>query len=106
MIKLLEIEDEYFLFRLPTSYFSRFDLSQESRHITLRKPTFNYKFNVLLEQNDPILDLRTPIHCNMKQESRSPKEVNLSFESVSETFTHDILIYFQTTALGRTDVYV
>ena len=97
--------------RLPTSYFTRFDVNPEFKegiaysHYKLRKPTFSYKFNVLLEQSDPILDLRTPSHCQLHQETFSSNSINLSFESLSDVFTHDVLIFFQTPALGRTDVY-
>ena len=52
MIKLLEIEDEFYMFRLPTSYFTRFDKvpytknGVETLKLQLRKPTFTYRFNV------------------------------------------------------------
>jgi hypothetical protein len=52
MIKLLEIEDEFYMFRLPTSYFTRFDKVPHSKKgvetlkLQLRKPTFTYQFNV------------------------------------------------------------
>jgi hypothetical protein len=52
MIKLLEIEDEFYMFRLPTSYFTRFDKVPHSKKgvetlkMQLRKPTFTYQFNV------------------------------------------------------------
>jgi hypothetical protein len=52
MIKLLEIEDEFYMFRLPTSYFTRFDKvphtkkGVETLKLQLRKPTFTYQFTV------------------------------------------------------------
>jgi len=52
MIKLLEIEDEFYMFRLPTSYFTRFDKVPHSKKgvetlkLQLRKPTFTYQFTV------------------------------------------------------------
>jgi len=52
MIKLLEIEDEFYMFRLPTSYFTRFDKvpynknGVETLKLQLRNPTFTYRINV------------------------------------------------------------
>jgi hypothetical protein len=52
MIKLLEIEDEFYMFRLPTSYFTRFDKVPHSKKgvetlkLQLRRPTFTYQFTV------------------------------------------------------------
>jgi hypothetical protein len=52
MIKLLEIEDEFYMFRLPTSYFTRFDKvpyskkGVETLKLQLRRPTFTYQFTV------------------------------------------------------------
>jgi len=54
MIKLLEIEDEYYMFRLPTSYFAKLDVESYTKDgveylkYHLRKPAFAYKFNVFL----------------------------------------------------------
>ena len=54
MIKLLEIEDEYYMFRLPTSYFARLEVEPftkdgvEYLKYHLRKPAFAYKYNVFL----------------------------------------------------------
>lgn len=52
MIKLLELEDEFYMFRIPTSYFTRFDKvpytkdGAETLKLQFRKPTFTYRFNV------------------------------------------------------------
>ncbi len=118
MLKLLEIENEYYLFRLPTSYFTRFEQSKEipknepsyqAHHLTMKKPEYKYKFNVLIEQSSPILNVTTPIQANICQESLSANSANLTFDDTingaEEAFLHDVMIYFQTTALGKTVVY-
>jgi hypothetical protein len=100
MIKIIEIEDEYYMFHLPTSYFTRFDEEPYFKHNVeykryhLRKPTFKYKFNVYIHQSEPILDIRTPTHCSVSQETLASNAINLSFESVTEVFTHDIKVFF------------
>ena len=115
MNKLLEIENEYFLFRLPTSYFIRFEPHPGSenkphkhlqeQHLSLAKPNYDYRFNVLLDQSFPILDLRTPSNSIVIQESYSSNAINLLFTKGEDAFTHDLMIYFQTTALGKTAIY-
>lgn len=58
LLKTLEVEDEYCLFRLPTSYFQRFEkqegpvpnqLGFQGQHLALKNPEFAYSFRIQLE---------------------------------------------------------
>ena len=54
------------------------------------------------------MDLKTPVQTHIKSEVLSANAVNLSFESgalAEEAFVHDVIVYFQTTDLGKTVVY-